>query len=136
MEHISTKQILSNLYGLMMEINYHRLDEDVLQELKEAPDPHVDKYLVVIKQLKAKLKAKANEDRFHKVGEYIKSLKITGLDQIKNALAPEEQKKLMPLFRKFESLSVEDEKQILEDGEVLHYLEVLKDKFDEYDENS
>lgn len=39
MATLNPKQILSNLYGLMMEINYHRLDEEVLAELQQKPDP-------------------------------------------------------------------------------------------------
>lgn len=130
----NTKQILSNLHGLMMEINYHRSDEDVLQELNDKPDPQLDKHLIKIKQLKAKLNAIANESRFQKAIEYLKVLKSKGLDEIRSSLTVEDQNTLIPLFRKFDSLSEEDEKEILEDSELLHYLEVLKDKLDS-DEN-
>lgn len=118
----------------MMEINYHRSDEDVLQELNDKPDPQLDKHLIKIKQLKAKLNAIANESRFQKAIEYLKVLKSKGLDEIRSSLTVEDQNTLIPLFRKFDSLSEEDEKEILEDSELLHYLEVLKDKLDS-DEN-
>lgn len=131
----NTKQILSNLYGLMMEINYHRSDEDVLRELEDKPDPQLDKHLIKIKQLKAKLSAVANESRFRKAIEYLKELKSKGLEEIKSALTAEDQTTLIPLFRKFDSLSEEVEKEILEDSELLHYLEALKDKLDS-DENA
>lgn len=131
----NTKQILSDLYGLMMEINYHRADEDVLQELEENPDPQLDKHLIKIKQMKAKLNAISNENKFQKIIDYVKALKNKGLDEIKNTLSLEEQSVLIPLFRKFDNLTEEDEKEILEDSELLHYLEILKDKFDS-DENT
>lgn len=131
----NTKKILSDLYGLMMEINYHRLDDDVLSELQERPDQQLDKHLIQIKRLKAKLKASANENRFNKVLEYLEKLKNKGLEEIKKSLSPEEQSKLVPLFRKFDNLTEKDEKDILEDSEFLHYIELLKDKLDS-DENA
>lgn len=129
----NTKQILSNLYGLMMEINYHRAEEEVLKELQEKPDPQLDKYLIKIKQLNTKLNGIANKNRFQKALEYIKEIKQKGLEELKDSLTFEDQQKLIPLFRKFEALNDEDEKEILEDSELLHYLEVLKDKLEDDD---
>lgn len=126
----NAKQILSDLYGLMMEINYHRSDQEVLKELQENPDPTLDKYLIQIKQMKARLRALENESRFQKAIEYFKSLKSKGIDEIKKSLSLEDQTTLIPLFRKFENLTKEDEKDILEDSELLHYIEILKEKLD------
>lgn len=42
---------------------------------------------------------------------------------------------LIPLFRKFENLTMEDENDILEDSELLLCIEKLKEKLDS-DENS
>lgn len=131
----NAKQILSDLYGLMMEINYHRSDQEVLKELQENPDPTLDKYLIQIKQMKARLRALENESRFQKAIEYFKSLKSKGIDEIKKSLSLEDQTTLIPLFRKFENLTTEDEKDILEDSELLKYIEILKDKLDS-DENT
>lgn len=130
----NAKQILSDLYGLMMEINFHRAEEDVLKELQDDPDHEIDKYLIKVKQLKTKLDAKRNENRFQKAMKFIKSLHMTGLDEIEKSLAFEDRQKLLPLFRKFENLSEEDENEILEDNELLYYLEALKDKLDEDDQ--
>ncbi|MBE9597883.1 hypothetical protein [Pedobacter sp. MC2016-24] len=55
MATLNAKQVLSNLYGLMMEINYHRLDEEVLEELQQKSNRQVDKHLIKVKQLSAKL---------------------------------------------------------------------------------
>jgi hypothetical protein len=131
----NAKQILSDLYGLMMEINYHRSDQEVLNELQECPDPTLDKYLIQIKQMKAKLRALENESRFQKAIDYLNSLKSKGLDEIKKSLSLEEQTTLIPLFRKFENLTMEDENDILEDSELLLCIEKLKEKLDS-DENS
>lgn len=131
----NAKQILSDLYGLMMEINYHRSDQEVLNELQVDPDPSLDKYLIRIKQMKAKLRALENESRFQKAIKYFESLKSKGIDEIKKSLSLEDQTTLIPLFRKFENLTDEDEKDILEDSELLHYIEILKEKLDS-DENT
>jgi hypothetical protein len=128
---VNAKQVLSNLYGLMMEMNFHRADEDVLAELHTNPDTQIEKHLVKIKQLNEKLKAEANKVRFQKAIEQIRILKQKGLDEIKKLIQPQEQEQLMPLFRKFEELTKEDEEAILEDQELLHLIEILKDRIDE-----
>lgn len=128
---VNVQQVLSNLYGLMMEINLHRTDEDVLAELHANPDPQIEKHLLKIKQLNTKLKAQANKVRFEKAIEQIKILKQKGLDEIKKLIQPHEQAQLIPLFRKFEELTQEDEAAILEDQELLHLMEILKDRIDE-----
>jgi len=128
---INAKQVLSDIYGLMMEINLHRADEDVLEDLKENPDPLIENHLLKIKQLKAKLKAEANRVLFQKAIEQIKILKQQGIEEIKNIFNPEEQVQLMPLFRKFEELTKDDEAAILEDQELLYFMEILKNRIDE-----
>ena len=56
---------------------------------------------------------------------------IEGMEQyekkceLKKLLAPHEQVQLVPLFRKLEELT------ILEDQELLHLMEILKDKLDD-----
>lgn len=128
---VNAQKVLSNLYGLMMEINLHQSDEDILAELQANPDPQIEKHLLKIKQLNTKLKAQANKVRFEKAIEQIKILKQKGLDEIKKLIQPHEQAQLIPLFRKFEELTQEDEAAILEDQELLHLMEILKDRIDE-----
>ena len=67
METGNAKQVLSNLYGLMMEINLHRADEDILDELKNNPDPQIEKHLTNIRRLTTKYKAYAYKLQFQKV---------------------------------------------------------------------
>lgn len=131
MTTLNAKQVLSNLYGLMMEINYHRTDEEVLAELRENADSHLDGHLLKIKQITAKLKGQENKYRFQKAIDEIKKLKEKGFDELKKLIRPQEQAQLIPLFRKFEELTTEDEVSILEDQELLQLIEILKGRIDE-----
>ena len=131
METLNAKQVLSNLYGLMMEMNYHRPDQEVLAELRENPDLHLEKHLTKIRQITAKLKAQQNQERFQRIIEQIRDLKEKGLEELKKLIRPQEQAQLIPLFRKFEELTSEDEAAILEDQELLQLIEILKDRIDE-----
>ena len=128
---MNPKQVLSNLYGLMMEINLHRPHEDVLMELEASPDGQIESHLLKIKQLNAKLAAEANKRRFQNAIEHLRLLKQKGMDEVRKLLEPEAQVQLMPLFRKFEELTKTDEASILEDQELLHLMQILKDKIDE-----
>ncbi len=134
MATLNAKQVLSNLYGLMMEMNYHRNDEEVLAELEQNPDTQIENHLLKIRQLTAKLKAQQNKYRFEKAIEQIRILKEKGIEELKRLINPIEQEKLIPLFRKFEELTSEDEAAILEDQELLHLLEILKNKIDDNQE--
>ncbi|MBS1532574.1 MAG: hypothetical protein JSU01_19880 [Bacteroidetes bacterium] len=131
MATLNSKQVLSNLYGLMMEINYYRPDKEILEELEQKPDAQLDAHLVKIKQLNAKLKAQANQERFQKAVDQIKVLKEKGLEELKRLISPQEQAQLVPLFRKFDELTEKDEAAIGEDQELLHLIEILKNKLDE-----
>lgn len=128
---MATKQALSNLYGLMMEINLHQADEDVLHELHEHPDPQIDKHLLKIRQLSTKLKAEANKTHFQTVKEQLEIFKQKGIEELKKLLQPTEQVELSPLFRKFEELTEKDEKAISEDQELLRLMRILKNKLDD-----
>lgn len=126
----NTKQILSDLYGLMMEINFHRDDDEVLKELQENPDPQIEKHLIRIKQFSTKVKAEANRIRFVKAKEQLALLKQKGIEEIQRLITPQERAQYAPLFRKFEELTKEDEEAIMEDQELLKLLEILKKQID------
>jgi len=131
MSKINAKQVLSNLYGLMMEINFHRTDEEIITELTESPDPQIENHLLNIKRLKVKLRAEENRVRYQQAIDQIKILKQKGLEEIKKIFNTEEQVQLLPLFRKFEELTQEDEAAILEDQELLYFMEIIKNRIDE-----
>lgn len=130
METQNTKQILSDLYGLMMEINFHREDEEVFNELQENPDPQIEDHRVRIKQITAKMKAEANRIRFVRVKEQLALFKQKGIEEIQQLITPQERVKYAPLFRKFEELTKEDEEAIMEDQELLKLLEILNKRID------
>lgn len=123
--------ILSNLYGLMMEINFHRENEDVAIDLQENPDPQIEIHLARIKQITAKLRAETNQQRFAKAVEQLKQLKEKGFEEIQRLITPVERSQYAQLFRKFEEFTKEDEEAILEDQELLKLLEILKNKIDD-----
>lgn len=125
METQNAKQILSDLYGLMMEINFHRDGEEIINELKEHPDQQVENHLLRIKQISAKLKAEANRQRFLKAKEHLLLLKEKSIDEIKRLISPQERIEFVTLFQKFEDLTKEDEEAILEDQEFLKFLEIF-----------
>jgi len=130
METQNTKQLLSDLYGLMMEINFHREDDEVFIELQKNPDPQIEKHIVRIKQITAKIKAEANRIQFVRAKEHLALLKQKGIEEIQRLITPQERVKYAPLFRKFEELTKEDEDSIMEDQELLKLLEILNKQID------
>lgn len=131
MATVNPKELLNNLYGLMMEINMNQAEEDVLEELNAAPDPFVEKHLRKVKQLSARFKAETNKQRYEAAIKQLKLLKEKGLDELKRLIRPEHQVQLQPLFRKFEELTPEDEASIIEDQEMLSLMEILNKRIKE-----
>ena len=127
----TNKQILNNLYGLMLEINYHRDNDEILAELQAKPDALIDKHLAKIKQITAKLKAEANRQRYQNAVQQLQMLKEKGIEQFKSMFSNTDQAKLVPMFNRFTELSQADEEAILEDQQMLEFLEILKNRADE-----
>jgi hypothetical protein len=132
----TNKQILNNLYGLMLEINYQQEDQDVLAELEAKPDAVVNNHLLKIKQLTAKFKAEANRQRYADALNQLQLLKQKGIEEFKKLFSPNDQTKLVPMFNRFTELSKKDEQEILDDQEMLHFMEILKDRANEIDESN
>jgi len=127
----NTKQILSDLYGLMMEINFHREDEEVLKELIENPDLQIEGHLLRVKQIKAKVRAEIIRLRFEKAKEQLLLLKEKGIEDLQRLISPQERIQYAPLFSKFEEMTKDDEENIMEDQELLKMLELLNNKINE-----
>ena len=134
MATLNPKQIINNLYGLIMEIDFHRLEDEIITELNNEPDKQIEKHLVSIKQFTAKLKAEVNRQRYNQALQQFSLLKKMGIDEIKKLIGPNESMQLQPLFRKFEELTENDEASILEDQQMLLLMEKLKERL-ENDEN-
>ena len=119
----SNSFVLHHLYGLLIEINFHRSEVEMFSDESYKEDPFIQKHLRQIKLSSAKYKAEANKSRYAEALIEIKRLKSIGFDEIKKLLAPSEAMQLQPLFRKFEELSENDEASILEDQELLRLIE-------------
>lgn len=131
METGNAKQVLSNLYGLLMEINLHREDEDILEELKNNPDVQIEKHLKNIRRLSTKYKAYDNKIQFQKAFDKLRQLKEKGIEEIKQFLNYEEQAQMVKLFRKFDETTSESEADLLEDDHFLSCMNILKTKLNE-----
>lgn len=128
---LNTKQILSDLYGMMMEINFHRDDDEVLQELLENPDPQIEEHLLRIKQISTKARAEANRTRFARARGQLALLKEKGIEEILRLITPQERIQYAPLFSRFEEMTKDDEENIMEDQELLKMLDILNKKINE-----
>lgn len=120
----------------MLEINYQQDDQDVLAELEAKPDLVVNNHLLKIKQLTAKFKAESNRQRYADAVSQLQLLKQKGIEEFKKLFSPGDQTKLVPMFNRFTELSQKDEQEILEDQEMLQFMEILKDRANEADSNN
>lgn len=130
MEERKAKQVLSDLYGLLIEINFQRDETEILAELAVNPDPQISKHLFNIRRLTAKANAQAQKLAFHQGMAKLKELKARGIDELKNIFNPQEQAQLVRLFRKFDN-TTEDEADLLEDEEFLSFMQLLKKEIDD-----
>lgn len=122
-------EILNNYYGLMIEINYYKPAEDYLDELENTSE-FVNKHFNSIKLKQAKAKALFNKQRYVNLQNEFKRLKQFGVEELKKLLGTKERQDLVPLFRKFEELSKNEESDIIEDNDFLDFIAVLKEKMD------
>ncbi|MEN2400892.1 hypothetical protein GKZ90_0013995 [Flavobacterium sp. MC2016-06] len=122
-------EILNNYYGLMIEINYHKPIEDYLDELDNTSE-FVNKHFDLIKLKQAKAKALFIKKRFINLQNEFQRLKQYGVEELKKLLGTKERQDLVPLFRKFEELSKNEESDIIDDNDFLDFIAVLKEKID------
>ncbi len=127
----NTKQILSNLYSLLMEMNFHGDGAELMSDLSDAEKARIDKHYKQLRLLTTKYKAEATKQYFNKAIEQIQALKSKGIEELKKLLKPGEQQELVPLFRKFENITEDDKASILGDTELLSLIELLKERADE-----
>lgn len=126
----SNAEILNHFYGLLIEMNFVRPEEDVYPEKNYVNDPFIQKHMRQIKLQTAKYRALRSKNNYTAIVAEIKRLKEIGFDEIKKILTPKESLRLQPLFSKFEELSKKDEDSIAEDEEMLQLINALKDKLD------
>jgi len=121
---------MNHLYGLLMEMNLHQDNDDLVSDATIL-DPFVQKHLRNIKLLTTKYAAAAQQSRYMELKAAFGKLKEAGLDELKKLLNAEEQVEFQPLFRKFNEMTPEDEKKILDDQEFLVLIEHLQKKLDD-----
>lgn len=131
----SNADILNHFYGLLLEMNFHQAESDLLSENMYKDDPFIQKHLRQIRLQSTKYKALLNKKSYITILDEINRLKSIGFEEIRKLLNPSEARQLQPLFRRFEELSEKDEASISEDQELLQLLNALKDKLDKADEH-
>ena len=129
----SNSQILDHFQSLLMQINFHRPEDDVIDEAGYHDNAFVQKHLRQIKLKMAKAKAEQNKGGFKAILEEVRRIKEIGAIEFNKLLNPEQQLQFQPLFRKFEELSEKDEASMANDAELLQIISILKDKLDQAD---
>jgi ATP-dependent helicase/DNAse subunit B len=123
-------EILNNYYGLMIEINYHKPAEDYLDQLENANE-FVNKHLDLIKLKQAKAKAIFIKKKYINLQNEFHRIKQYGVEELKKLLGAKERQDLVPLFRKFEELSKNEEIEIIDDNDFLDFISILKEKLND-----
>jgi tRNA splicing endonuclease len=133
METNKAIEAIHNLYGLLMEMNYHRTPEDYIDELDQE-DAFISKHLQKAMLYRAQAKALLKKKQQLSFIEAFNRFKEQGLEKIQALLTSQERTELIPLFRKFEELSKADQLDIYEDQDFLAFISTLKDKLEDHDE--
>lgn len=131
----SNAEILNHFYGLLLELNFHTPDEDVLPANNFADDPFIQKHLRQIRLKTAQYKAAAKKNLYHNLVVELRRLREVGMEELRKLVNPREELALQRLFRKFEELSDRDEATIAEDEEFLQLISALKEKLDKRDDD-
>lgn len=131
MEMNKNAEILNHLYGVLMELNAGRSDDDVLSGIDLDTDEFLQRQLRHVKLLTSRARAISQKARFHKLLEKLQSIKSMGEEGLSKFLSPQQTNEFIPLFRKFKELSKEDEESIIEDAQFLQLLDLLENDEDE-----
>ncbi len=132
------KEFIDNFFLFLIELNLNRTDEEVLANLNS---PVIERNLKYIKKKNLKAKAQLNKSRFQQAQELLNSLKKEQgeklLENIKGALEKKEQLQLDALYRKFQDLTSDDIKAMLEDEKLIEIMQHIEqsDTIDESKEN-
>lgn len=122
--------ILNHFYGLLLEMNFYRDEDDIVFKDELINDPFIQKHLQQIKLTSSRYKVSYAKTIYSQLIKEINRLRLYDFEDLKKMLNPKEALQLQPLFRKFDELSKEDEASIAEDQELLQLITVLKEKMD------
>lgn len=125
---------VNGLYGLMLEANLNRSDDEIMHGIDIKADPYLDQSLSFIRQLNTKAKAQLNKSRFNYAQQMLAELlNKTGdnlEDFLKGILSEPENKEMLAFFSNFQSLSETDKKAMLLDNKILEIISKAKNELD------
>ncbi len=133
MSNSGAKQTICNLYGLLMEANINKPDNEILTELNLVKDDFVEYQLTKFKQSRAKYNAIFQKSKYSEIIEEFNRLRSIGIEKLKELFTQKEELQLEACFRKFEELTTADEKSIIEDQELILFIKKLKERIDNND---
>src|SRR5690606_19032236 len=133
METNNALKTLRNLYGLFMEMNYHREPADFVNELNDK-DPFISTHLKTVMLHRTKAKAILKKRKYEALKEQFVELKKVRLEKLQELFAPTERVEMVKLFRKFEELTEKDIDAINEDEDFLSFISSIKDKIEDEDD--
>lgn len=124
---------VNRIYGLIIEANMHRPDEEVMPEVNTS-DLYYVNGLTLVRQLNTKAKAQLNKNRFTQAQELLNELLQkagSNLESFFRGLSSEpENEKVLAFFRNYQSLSETDKKAMLMDNKVLELMSKAKKNLD------
>ncbi len=124
---------VNRIYGLMIEANIHRQEEEVLLEV-DSSEMYYSNGLALVKQLNTKAKAQLNKNRFNQVQDLLDELLQKAGNNIESIFqvlsSGPENEKILAFFRNYQSLSETDKKAMLIDNKVLELMSKAKKNLD------
>lgn len=126
---MNNSQIIKQLNDLFEESIIMLPDEEVLEDIKNNPDPAFKKHFNRIKRLNAKAKAEAQKSISSKAKEMLDNLiNYTGKSAFMKQLLgqPKYSQLNKQLFSKFEKITEEDKESMLEDRKFMELIKELK----------
>lgn len=125
---------VNRIYGLIIEANIYKTDDDLLAEVDVTNDQYFAKNIDHIRQLNTKASAELNRNRFAEAQMVLEELLHKagkGIDEFLRGLVSEkENEKLIALFKNFESLSDTDKKAMILDNKILEIINKAKNNLD------
>lgn len=131
MNNPQAKQIINNLYDLLLEANINRSNEDVLEEVNSVSDSFVEYQVSRFKRTMAKYQAISQKNKFAEIQLQFNQLLEIGIDKLAALFQPEEKLQYQRCFNKFKELTKADEQSILQDSELLLFIKKMKEKIED-----
>lgn len=131
MNNPQAKQIINNLYDLLLEANINRPNEDVLAEANSVSDAFVEYQISRFKRTMTKYQAISQKNKFAEIQLQFNQLLEIGIEKLAAMFQPEEKLQYQRCFNKFKELTKADEQSILQDSELLLFIKKMKEKIED-----